>query len=231
MNERPVQRPDCRTIGARPCEVGGLSGFQRAELGHCDQQSKGGDVGDAGNAGQDGEAIGEACVRFDHLENCRFDRRNLPVDLFEALSILTFQQRERQSFSAVLGGGSIFHQGVASDVEFLEFKQDLASGRAGLQFQQGAHARQNRRIQAIGLRQLAGRLGEAARLTRIDLDERNVRGAERTFESAMIRPGRFEHDPVQRRLREPFDKRFMTSLCVGETSCGAVGQAMSVEMV
>jgi hypothetical protein len=43
----------------------------------------------------DGEAIGQACVRFDHLENCRFDRHDLPIDLFEALSILTFQQRER----------------------------------------------------------------------------------------------------------------------------------------
>jgi hypothetical protein len=43
---------------------------------------QGGDVGDAGNAGQDGEAIGEACVRFDHLENCCFDRRDLPINLF-----------------------------------------------------------------------------------------------------------------------------------------------------
>ena len=58
------------------------SGSQRAEFGHCDQQGKGGDVGDAGNAGQDGEAIGEACVRFDHLENCCFDRRDLPINLF-----------------------------------------------------------------------------------------------------------------------------------------------------
>jgi hypothetical protein len=61
------------------------------------------------NAGQYGEAIGEAHVCFDNLENGRFDCRDLAIDLFEALSILTFQQRERQSFSAVLGGGSILH--------------------------------------------------------------------------------------------------------------------------
>jgi transposase len=36
------------------------------------------------------------------LENCRFDRHDLPIDLFEALSIVAFQQRKRQSFSAVL---------------------------------------------------------------------------------------------------------------------------------
>ena len=128
MNERPVQRPDCRAIGARACEVGGLAGFESAEFGHCDQQGKGGDVGYAGNAGQDGEAIGEARVGFDNLENGGFDCRDLAIDLFEALSILTFQQRERQSFSAVLGGGSILHQGLASDVKLLQFEQELASG-------------------------------------------------------------------------------------------------------
>jgi hypothetical protein len=65
----------------------------------------------------------------------------------------------------------------ASDVKLLQFEQKFASGWARLQFQQGAHASQNRRVQAIGLRQLAGRLGEAARLTRIDLDERNASDA------------------------------------------------------
>jgi hypothetical protein len=89
---------------------------------------------------------------FDRLENDRFDCRNLAIDLFETLSVLTLQQGERESFSAVLGGGAILHQGLASDVEFLQFKQDLASGWTRLQFQQCAHARQNRRIQAIGLR-------------------------------------------------------------------------------
>jgi hypothetical protein len=28
-------------------------------------------------------------------QDCGFDRRDLPIDLFEALSILTLQQRER----------------------------------------------------------------------------------------------------------------------------------------
>src|SRR5271169_2171792 len=129
-------------------------------------------------------------------QNCGFDCRHLPIDLFEALSILTLQQREGQSFSAVLGCGAILHQGLASDVKLLQFEQDLASGWARLQFQQCAHAGQNRRIQAIGLRQLASRLSETARLTRIDLDERNAGCAERAFDGAMIGPGRFEHDTV-----------------------------------
>ena len=133
---------------------------------------------------------------FDDLEDRRFDSGHLPIDLFEALSVLTFQQRERQNLSAVFGRGSILHQGLASDVKLLQFEQDLACSRARLQFQQGAHTSQDRRVQAIGLRQLAGRLGEAARLTRIDLDERNASDAQRAFDGAMIGPGRFEHDTI-----------------------------------
>ena len=163
----------------KPDEACGLTRFERAEFGHFDQQGKGGDVGYARNAGQDGEAIGEARVGFDDPEDCRFDGRDLTIDLLEALSVLTLQQRERQDFSAVPGGGAILHQGFASDVDLLQFEQNLAWSRARLQFQQGAHASQNRRIQAIGLRQLARRLGKAARLARIDLDERNAGRAKR----------------------------------------------------
>jgi hypothetical protein len=114
--------------------AGGLAGFEGAEFRHCDQQGKGGDVGYAGNADQDGEAIGEALVGFDNLEDCGFDCHDLAIDLFEALSILTLQQRERQSFSAVPSGGAILHQSLTSDVKLLQFEQDLASGWARLQF-------------------------------------------------------------------------------------------------
>jgi hypothetical protein len=124
-----------------------------------------------------------------------------------------------------------FTQGLASDVELLRFEQDLAWGRARLQFQQCAHARQHRRIQAIGLRQLARRLGEAARLTRIDLDEWNAGRVERALDCAMVGPGRLEHDPVCRRLRQPLDERSMAALVVGEAPGSAVGQAIGVEMV
>ena len=165
------------------------------------------------------------------LEDCRFDGRDLTIDLLEALSVLTLQQRERQDFSAVLGGGAILHQGFASDVELLQFEQDLAWSRARLQFQQGAHARQNRRIQAIGLRQLARRLGKTARLTRIDLDERNAGRAKRALDCAMVGPGRFEHDAVCRRLRQPLDERSLAALVVGEAPGRAVGQPMGVKMV
>ena len=106
MNERLAQRPDCRAIGARPARLAAWPDSRAAELAHCDQQGKGGDGGYAGNAGEDGGAISEARVGFDDLEDRRFDSGHLPIDLFEALSVLTFQQRERQNLSAVLGDGA-----------------------------------------------------------------------------------------------------------------------------
>jgi hypothetical protein len=117
----------------KPNEASRLTCFEGAEFRHFDQQGEGSDVGDAWNAGQDGETIGEASVGFDDLEDCRFDNSDLTIDLLEALGVLTLQQRERQDFSAVLGGGAVFHQGLASQVELLQFEQDLAWGRARLQ--------------------------------------------------------------------------------------------------
>src|ERR1700722_16459835 len=87
----------------QPDETCRLARFESAEFGHFDQQGEDGDVGDAGNAGQDGEAIREADVGFDNPENCRFDGSNLSIDLFEPLSVVTLQQRERQDLSAVFG--------------------------------------------------------------------------------------------------------------------------------
>ena len=71
-----------------------MTRFERAEFGHPTWGAKAVMLDGAGNGRQDGEAIGEARVGFDNLEDCRFDCRDLPIDLFEALSILTFQQRE-----------------------------------------------------------------------------------------------------------------------------------------
>ena len=40
--------------------------------------------------------------------------RDLAFNLFEALRILAFQQRRGKNLSTVLGGGAVFHQGLAS---------------------------------------------------------------------------------------------------------------------
>ena len=157
------------------------------------------------------------CVGFDNLEDCGFDCRDLAIDLFEALehSDASSVQRERQSFSAVPAAVRSFTSGLASDVKFLQFEQELASGWA--RASNSSMAPMRARIAASRKRSVFASLPVAsaklARLTRIDLDERNASDAQRAFDGAMIGPGRFEHDPrIKCCLREPFDKRFVTSL-------------------
>jgi len=75
------------------------------------------------------------------------------------------------------------------------------------------------------------RLGEAAGLTGVDLDEGNAGRAQAALEGEMIGTGRLEDDALDRRLRGPLHERPMPALVVGEATARAVGQAMSVEMV
>jgi hypothetical protein len=75
------------------------------------------------------------------------------------------------------------------------------------------------------------RLGEAAALTGVDLDEGNAGRAKAALEGEMIGTGRLEDDALDRRLRGPLHERPMPALVVGEATARAVGQAMSAEMV
>src|ERR1700722_1862321 len=135
MNERPVQRPDCRAIGARPARLAAWPASREPSSGIAISKAK------AVMLDRPGMLIRMA-KRSARLSSASTiwriaaSTRDLPVDLFEALSILTLQQRERQSFSAVPSGGAILHQSLTSDVKLLQFEQDLAPGWAGLQFQQ-----------------------------------------------------------------------------------------------
>jgi hypothetical protein len=137
------------------------------------------------NARQDRAAFGELRIGFDEGGNGRADGGDLTFDLVEALHILPFQQRERPDFGAVFGGGAILNERFAGDMELLEFGESLAARGTRLDrkerpsaseghFRCFAHAGKKRRIEAIGLGELAGCLGEAARLSRVDLDERRA---------------------------------------------------------
>jgi hypothetical protein len=129
---------------------------------------------------------------------------DLAFDLFEALGVLALQQRRGQSISAVLGGGAVFHQGLAGEMKRFELEQGFATRGAGSATPTALPC-----APALprpdGLRQRADRLCEAARLTEIDLGVRNACHAQRAFESAVIGPGRLEDDPIHRGLGQPFD--------------------------
>ena len=81
---------------------------------------------------ENSEPLGEVGIGLNLLEDRRLDRRDLAFDLFEALRIVAFQQRRGKDLATILGGGSVFHQGLASEVKLLEFKQGFALRRARL---------------------------------------------------------------------------------------------------
>jgi hypothetical protein len=83
-------------------------------------------TGDARNAGEDCEPLGEIGVSSDLLEDWSLDRRDLAVDLFETLRILTLQQGLGKNPSAVLGGGAIVHQGFAGKVKLFEHDAEIS---------------------------------------------------------------------------------------------------------
>jgi hypothetical protein len=107
-----------RSKSAKAC---GLAGFEGSSFGHFNQQSEGGEFGDAGDGSQDREAFGELRISFDEGKNGRVDGGDLTFDLSEALRILPLQQRKRQDFGAVLGGRTILHQGFAGNMKLLEY--------------------------------------------------------------------------------------------------------------
>ena len=95
--------------------------------------------------------------------------------------------RASELFPRFLAAVRSFTRASRADVQssFSSSKSSLRAGRASNSSMAPMRAR-IARIQAIGLRQLAGRLGEAARLERgfRDLDERNASDAQRAFDGA-----------------------------------------------
>src|SRR5258708_21180084 len=119
MNERPVQRPDCRAIGARPARLAAWPASREPSSGIAISKTKAVRVDTPGmliRMAKRSARLASAStiwrIAASTVAICRWD-------LFEALSILTLQQREGQNFTAVLGGGAILHQGLASDVKLL----------------------------------------------------------------------------------------------------------------
>jgi transposase len=84
------------------------------------------------------------------------------------------------------GGGAVFDQRGAGQMQLLQLGDGLADAGARRQIKNLAHARERRGVGAIGFHELAGDLGETARLARINLGDGQASVVQRTFERAMI---------------------------------------------
>ena len=94
MSERPVQRPDCRAIGARPARLAAWPASRVPSSGIAISKAKAVMVETPGMLVRMSKRSSEARVGDDDLVDGGFDSPRSAVDLVEALSVLTFQQRE-----------------------------------------------------------------------------------------------------------------------------------------
>ncbi len=106
-------------------------------------------------------------------------------------------------------------------MQLLQFSDGLADARPWFEAENLAHAREHGGVDAIGFDELAGRLGETARLAGIDLGDRHAGGVERAFERTMIGACWLEHNALHRRGGQPFEQGFATGLVIGEKARGA----------
>jgi len=153
-------------------EAGSLFAFQAAKLQHFDEQGESGHIRDAGDGEENLEPPSEWRVLEDELFDGGVDLLDFEADLGDAPFVLLFEQRNRDRLGAVFGGGSVFHERRAGQMQLLQVGNGPADARTGRKFKNLAHAREHGGVGAIGFNKLASGLGETARLAWIDLGDR-----------------------------------------------------------
>ncbi len=173
MKLRPLHAPDSRVTGARPGQAGGPGAGERAQFGHVDDQSRGGDARDAGDGGEYPGSAPQGFLALKQPLDLVVDALQLALDLRQPLLVDPLRQGVAQVLAAVEGGGSIRDQRVAHRLQFGEvaLAPGFRRGRAQV-VDRGRHDGQRPSVHGVGLRALPPRPGEAPDLVRIDRVER-----------------------------------------------------------
>lgn len=192
---------------------------------HSGDKLVGGKGADAGDAGQDLVAAGKCRIGGDQVGDFGIECLDMPVDLFEPLAALALEEGDSEVLAPVLERRAITHQTVTRVDQLGHLGLLCASGRPDRWLQGGGHAGQQHRVDAIGLGERAGGLGEAPGALGIELDAWSV--GQSCLQRAMIGGGRRIGDPLDRPLPGPCDQRLMALGGVGEPALGAgwVGMA------
>jgi hypothetical protein len=126
--------------------------------------------------------------------------------------------------------GALLDQRGTSRLQGLENKKVPRHGRIRLLLQGSPHSGQHAGVDGIGPGSRPCRLGEAARLLRVDLDQRHL-ARERHLEGPVIGAGRLMDDTGDRRLAEPLEKGAKAARRVLEPLRGPILAPEGVEMV
>ena len=159
------------------------------------------------------------------------DVLDLRLDLLELLEVLASQQRQGQDLGAVEGGGAVLDQGAPGGEQLGQAVDGGVRGGAHLGLQRGAETGEHGRIDRVSLDTLAGGLGKAAGLPRVDLDAGEVGLGEGFLHAPMVGAGGLEDDAGWLLGGDPGDQRGNARLVVGELSDDARGMGVGVEMV
>jgi hypothetical protein len=101
-----------------------------------------------------------------------FDDEKLATDGRNRSGIVFFQEQQLEDFLSVFCRCPVLDERLPGKVQLLEASKFFAWDRACVRLQGHAHTGQHCGIGAVGLGQLAGRLGEAPCLAGADLGER-----------------------------------------------------------
>ena len=129
------------------------------------------------------------------LVGCMFGWE-LASDLAQPLCREALEQARAGDLLAVQGRGAVLDQGATCDEQFLEVVDGLADDRSRLELGQSTEPREHGCIDRVGLSTLADGFGEATRLERVDLDQRDAGRSEGALEGVVIGAGGLEDDTI-----------------------------------
>jgi hypothetical protein len=192
--------------GRKTGEARSLLAFEAPKLRHFDEQSESGDRRDGGDREKNLEAARELNVVVDKLFDSGVDLVDFHVDLDETLLVLLFEPRKRDRLGAVSCGGEVLNEWGSGQMQLFQLGDELADAGTERQIENLAHAREHGGVGSVGFDELAGGLGEAARLARIDLGDGDTDCIQRALKHAMVWTCRVEQEALHRRCGEPFDQ-------------------------
>lgn len=93
-------------------------GFRCPQISRNTMASANAEPRDAWDAREDGKPSCQVRIGLKALHDLHLDSANLALDLFQSLGVVTFQDRERQSFGAIFSGGAVFNERFAGNIKF-----------------------------------------------------------------------------------------------------------------
>ncbi len=215
----PCHLPDCLDIGARPARLAACLFSSAPSSGMSMSRANAVASPIPGMLIRISQALCQCRILSYSCCDVGINFSKLSVDQRETFLALVLQHCVTGDGNPVPCGAPVLDQTRACDMQLPEFVKRFAPRHTGREFESGPHPYQQIRIHPVGLGMCAGGLGEAAGLTRIDLDERVARLCPHRFHGPMIRTCRFK--TMRRSVAGPihFNSDLNPALSLSKNAC------------